>query len=115
MTAERRLKKEFNEFIKDPPFNCSGGPITIDDKIDYYEWDATITGPIASPYENGIFNLNISFPPNYPFKPPSVVFTTPIYHCNINERGGICLDLLKNNWSPALSVSKLLLSTIIFG
>ena len=36
MAAERRLKKEFNEFIKDPPFNCSGGPISKLNKLDYY-------------------------------------------------------------------------------
>ena len=56
-------------------------------------------GPAKTPYENGVFNLEIQFPPDYPFKPPKIRFTTKVYHCNINSSGGICLDILKDNWS----------------
>tara|TARA_B110000093_G_C12618375_1_gene265043 strand:- start:193 stop:531 length:339 start_codon:yes stop_codon:yes gene_type:complete len=67
-------------------------------------------GPTDTPYYGGIFYMNITFPNNYPFKPPKVSFVTKIYHPNINSSGGICLDILKENWSPALTISKVLIS-----
>ena len=77
---------------------------------DLFHWQATIMGPEESPYNGGVFFLDIHFPADYPFKPPKVSFTTRIYHCNINSNGGICLDILKDQWSPALTISKVLLS-----
>ena len=67
-------------------------------------------GPEDSPYSGGVFFLNVNFPTDYPFKPPKVQFTTKIYHCNVNSNGSICLDILKDQWSPALTISKVLLS-----
>ena len=67
-------------------------------------------GPPDSAYEGGVFFLNIGFPTDYPFKPPKVNFTTRIYHPNINSEGSICLDILRSQWSPALTISKVLLS-----
>ncbi|VDO07940.1 unnamed protein product [Rodentolepis nana] len=101
-----RIQKELSEISNDPPPNCSAFP--RGDNL--YEWVSTILGPPGSVYEGGIFYLDIHFPLDYPFKPPKVTFKTRIYHCNINSHGLICLDILKDNWSPALTVSKLLLS-----
>ena len=67
-------------------------------------------GPDDSPYAGGVFFLNIHFPTDYPFKPPKMNFVTRIYHCNISSNGSICLDILKDQWSPALTISKVLLS-----
>lgn len=108
MAASRRIQKEIEDLSKDPPSNCTAGP--IDDNI--YLWEAMIFGPEDSPYNGGIFKLRIQFPADYPFKPPSINFVTKIYHPNINSAGIICLDILKTQWSPALTVSKLLLSIL---
>ena len=102
----RRINKELDDIIKDPPVNCTAGP----NGINLFDWDATIIGPDDTPYEGGVFKLKINFPSDYPFRPPKIVFDTPIYHCNINSNGGICLDILKDQWSPALTISKVLLS-----
>lgn len=105
-SSAKRLQKELAEITLDPPPNCSAGP--KGDNL--YEWVSTILGPPGSVYEGGVFFLDISFSPEYPFKPPKVNFRTRIYHCNINSQGVICLDILKDNWSPALTISKVLLS-----
>ena len=107
MTTIKRINADLNEILRNPPANCSAGPI---DNNNLYEWQATILGPRDSPYQDGVFYLNITFPEQYPFKPPKIKFITKIYHCNINSSGSICLDILKNEWSPALTISKLLLS-----
>lgn len=103
----RRLQQEILELQENPVSNCSAGP----EKDDITHWKATIFGPEGTPYHGGVFYLDVKFPSEYPFKPPKIYFTTPIYHCNINKQGGICLDILKDqSWSPALTISKVLLS-----
>ena len=104
--ALRRIKRELKSIQDEPPIACSAE--TIDE--DYYHWAASLTGPKETPYANGVFSMDIRFPLDYPFSPPKIVFTTPIYHPNINESGNICLDILKDNWSPVLTLSKIILS-----
>ena len=106
MSTVSRLNKELEELMYNPPTNCSA--YIADDDI--FHWQATILGPEGSPYEGGVFYLRINYPQDYPFKPPQVSFITKIYHCNINTTGSICLDILKEQWSPALTMSKVLLS-----
>lgn len=71
-------------------------------------WRALIEGPPGSPFEGGVFAVNVIVPDNYPFSPPRMAFETPIYHCNVNDSGKICLDILQDSWNPALSVPKVL-------
>ncbi|XP_062194489.1 ubiquitin-conjugating enzyme E2 28-like isoform X1 [Phragmites australis] len=104
--ASKRIQKELVDLQKDPPTSCSAGPAGED----LFHWQATIMGPSDSPYTGGVFFVNIHFPPDYPFKPPKVNFQTKVYHPNINSNGSICLDILKEQWSPALTISKVLLS-----
>lgn len=104
--SARRIQKEISDLRKDAPENCSAGPRGDD----IYTWDALIMGPSDSPFSGGMFRLAIHFPTDYPFKPPKVAFNTKIYHPNISPSGAICLDILKDQWSPALTVSKVLLS-----
>uniref|UniRef100_A0A3Q3WU85 E2 ubiquitin-conjugating enzyme n=1 Tax=Mola mola TaxID=94237 RepID=A0A3Q3WU85_MOLML len=108
-----KTSKLLSTSAKRAPPVCHGAPAHQNagpkgDNI--YEWRSTILGPPGSVYEGGVFFLDIAFTPDYPFKPPKVTFRTRIYHCNINSQGVICLDILKDNWSPALTISKVLLS-----
>ncbi|KAF4511986.1 hypothetical protein G6O67_001177 [Ophiocordyceps sinensis] len=104
--SDSRINKELTDLGRDPPSSCSAGPVGED----LFHWQATIMGPGDSPYSGGVFFLAIHFPTDYPFKPPKVNFTTRIYHPNINSNGSICLDILRDQWSPALTISKVLLS-----
>ena len=104
--ASKRITKELQDLGEDPPANCSAGP----KDNDMFHWTGTINGSENTPYAGGFFNLDINFPNDYPFKPPTVKFTTKIYHCNINSNGDIDLDILKDRWSPALTISEVLLS-----
>jgi len=98
--------KELTDLGKDTPANCSAGPTGENQ----FHWQATVLGPHDSPYSGGTFFLNIIFPTDYPFKPPQCNFVTRIYHPNIDTNGSINLDILKDQWSPAMTISKVLLS-----
>ena len=69
-----------------------------------------ILGPQQSPYEGGAFKLELFLPQEYPMAAPKVRFLTKIYHPNIDKLGRICLDILKDKWSPALQIRTVLLS-----
>jgi ubiquitin-conjugating enzyme E2 D/E len=104
--AHKRITKELMELQREPLASINAGP-SGDDLLN---WQATLEGPPDSVYQGGKFALTIQFPTDYPFKPPKVRFATKIFHPNIATEGGICIDILKDQWSPALTVSKVLLS-----
>ena len=102
----KRILKEEEEFKKTTLTGISAGP----EGTDKFKWKGMIVGPPDSSYTGGVFYLDIVFPFDYPFKAPKIKFSTRIYHPNINKNGEICLDILKKQWSPALTLSKVLLS-----
>lgn len=102
----KRLQKELQGLQENPIGYVSAAP----NDEDIFNWTATIIGPPETPYEGGVFTVLIKFPPDYPFKPPRIQFSTPVFHPNINRKGEICLSTLRDKWSPALTISKVLLS-----
>eukprot|EP00300_Choanocystis_sp_HF-7_P001627 c11308_g1_i1.p1 GENE.c11308_g1_i1~~c11308_g1_i1.p1 ORF type:complete len:190 (-),score=35.87 c11308_g1_i1:39-575(-) len=104
-TNVKRIHKEWREWNEDP---ISGITIELTDCL--FHWTGKIEGPIDSPYAGGVFDVDILFPAEYPFKPPRIKFETKVYHPNINKNGGICLDILRDEWSPILTIAKALLS-----
>ena len=127
----KRIQKELQNILLRPPVGVSACPKAPDNLM---EWIATIDGPENTPYHGmsmvfymnflviyngtncgvilgGKFYLNIKFGERYPFIAPKVTFKTKIYHCNVNSANGeICLDVLKDNYSAALTIEKILLS-----
>lgn len=103
MLSVQRLKAEEKECAA-LEYPLSAGPV----EDDLHTWKATIGGPEGTPYEGGVFSLMFAFSDKYPITPPSVTFLTPIYHSNISDEGLVCLDVLKDRWSPVLTVVKVL-------
>mmetsp|Transcript_27596 Transcript_27596/g.33520 ORF Transcript_27596/g.33520 Transcript_27596/m.33520 type:complete len:151 (-) Transcript_27596:332-784(-) len=100
--AARRLLKE-HKALEKSPLNYCQFELPNDDNL--LHWCAYITGPPSTPYAHGTFKLDITFPTQYPFKPPEIKFVTKIYHPNVKtETGEICTSLISENWGPTLNV-----------
>ena len=111
MKAIKRVNKELEQLRKEDINGITiaehNGPAS-----NIYHWDVTLDGPKDTPYEGGIFKLSVDIPEDYPFKPPKILFITQIYHPNISTEGKICLSVLSNSWSPAVTIILALKSII---
>ncbi|XP_008545133.1 uncharacterized protein LOC103569550 isoform X2 [Microplitis demolitor] len=101
-----RLRMELKSLRIDPPEGIEATPL---DAMCCH-WQATITGPIGSPYEGGLFYLYLQVPYSYPMCPPVVRFLTKILHPNVSRHGDVGIDSIQHNWSLALTISKVLIS-----
>ncbi|XP_074111492.1 modifier of rpr and grim, ubiquitously expressed [Cotesia typhae] len=101
-----RLRMELKSLRIDPPEGIEATPL---DAMSCH-WQATITGPIGSPYEGGLFYLYLQVPYSYPMCPPVVRFLTKILHPNVSRHGDVGIDSIQHNWSLALTISKVLIS-----
>ncbi|KAL6912220.1 hypothetical protein ACP4OV_001025 [Aristida adscensionis] len=107
--ARERIRKELRQLWVDPPPFCRPGPSPVTDLL---RWEAIIDGPDGSPYAGGTFPVDVRFRRDHPFVPPKITFKTKVYHPNINGKGRMVLDIFKENWSPALTIDKLLISIV---
>ncbi|KAF7458596.1 putative ubiquitin-conjugating enzyme E2 N [Cryptosporidium felis] len=106
MSISKRIQKETMNLASDPSPGISAEP----DKDNYRYFKIMMMGPEGTPYEGGNYKLELFLPEHYPMEPPKVRFLTKIYHPNIDKLGRICLDILKDKWSPALQIRTVLLS-----
>ncbi|KAH8742043.1 ubiquitin-conjugating enzyme [Cryptosporidium ryanae] len=106
MSISKRIQKETMNLANDP----SPGIFAEPNKDNYRYFKIMMMGPEGTPYEGGSYRLELFLPEHYPMEPPKVRFLTKIYHPNIDKLGRICLDILKDKWSPALQIRTVLLS-----
>lgn len=102
-----RLSKELREIASD---KASGVSVElVGDSLAHMR--GTITGPSETPYQGGTFLVDIHITNSYPFEPPKMKFLTKVWHPNVSSQSGaICLDVLKDQWTPALTIKTALLS-----
>lgn len=96
--------------LEKKPLECIEEIIMVNEDI--FMWDCTIKGPADSPYAGGKFVLRIEFPPQYPFKAPTLRFKTKIYHPSVKlDTGDVCGDVV-GAWGPTLNAMHCL--TVIY-
>jgi ubiquitin-conjugating enzyme E2 A len=104
--ANKRLLKDLNTLKSTSDGTIFAKPL----EEDIFTWIAVILGPEDTPYEDGTFSLVLLFDETYPQKPPKIKFISKMFHPNIYENGELCLDMLKNRWSPSYDVLGILIS-----
>jgi len=110
--SKRRLQKELLNLSTNPPPGIS---INADEASNNLaEWNVSLVGAESTLYDGELFQLSFKFPERYPFDSPIVVFAgsnVPV-HPHVYSNGHICLSILTDDWSPALSVEAICLSII---
>ncbi|GFR51947.1 hypothetical protein Agub_g14469 [Astrephomene gubernaculifera] len=102
-----RIQKELREIERD---TASGVTVKLKG-TSLQQLVGYVPGPKDTPYEGGLFVVDITLENSYPFVPPKMKFVTKVWHPNVSSQSGaICLDILKDQWSPALTLKTALLS-----
>ena len=97
--AKKRLLTDFKR-INQSQDTEDEGVLASPHEDDIMTWDCIIFGPENSVWENGVFKLQMIFTEEYPNKPPKVTMKTKVFHPNFYANGDICIDILKDQWSP---------------
>ena len=112
--SARRLQKDLKELeeCSIPLVGVSARPLSSS----LYTWHGNLRGPVGSPFEGGVFHIEITFPQNYPVSPPAIKLFTPVTHPNVPGGTSICLDILDPNqkqiyqgWTSAYTVEAILI------
>jgi ubiquitin-conjugating enzyme E2 C len=103
----KRLQQELMTLMMSKTPGISAFP---DSDGNLFCWTATLKGSDDTVYADQTYKLQIQFSQDYPYKAPTVTFTTPIFHPNVDIHGNICLDILKERWSAIYNVRTILIS-----
>ncbi|GAA5850126.1 hypothetical protein JCM3766R1_006933 [Sporobolomyces carnicolor] len=121
-SASLQLTRQLQQLRKHPVEGFSAG-LVDDDNV--FEWEITIFGPPDTLYEGGFFRALLTFPPDFPLRPPKMKFLTEMWHPNIYKNGEVCISILhepghdeygyedaSERWLPVHGVESILISVI---
>jgi len=108
-----RLQEERKQWRRDHPFGFYAKPVrnVQTGVLDLKSWECGIPGKEKTAWEGGLFKITLSFPDEYPTKPPKCKFVPPLFHPNVYPSGTVCLSILNedDNWKPAITIKQILL------
>ncbi|KAG5192503.1 ubiquitin-conjugating enzyme/RWD-like protein [Tribonema minus] len=121
--ATELLRRQLNELNRNPPEGVSVGLV---DDSNIYQWELLIVGPPDTLYEEGLFKATLEFPKDFPNSPPTMTFTSDMWHPNVYEDGRVCISILhppgedrfndqetaEERWRPILGVESIIMSVI---
>jgi len=109
-TATQQVSKRLQSELMTLMMSGDKGISAFPDGDNLLSWIGTVEGPKDSVYEGLKYKLRLEFPAGYPYQSPTVKFSTPCFHPNVDNHGNICLDILKEKWSALYEVRTILLS-----
>jgi len=114
------LANQYKNILADP---VEGFTVELEDEASLFEWKVYIEGPKDTCYEGGVFQLQLSFPKDYPMSPPVLKFMSDFWHPNVYHDGKVCMSILhppgedamsgelaEERWLPTQSVTTIVLS-----
>ncbi|KAJ3296129.1 E2 SUMO-conjugating protein ubc9 [Blyttiomyces sp. JEL0837] len=107
-----RLTEERKQWRKDHPYGFWAKPEkNADNSLNLMSWQVGIPGKAGTPWENGVYKILMTFPDDYPQKPPKCKFTPPLFHPNVYPSGTVCLSILneEQDWKPAITIKQIVL------
>ncbi|CAN8064139.1 unnamed protein product [Agarophyton chilense] len=120
--AAMLLMRQLKELNKNIDSGFSAGLV---DDSNPFEWQVILNGPPDTLYEGGLFKAKLSFPPDYPYMPPTMRFISDMWHPNIYKDGRVCISILhapgsdpnqyenaSERWLPVHTVESILVSVI---
>ncbi|CAG2110501.1 unnamed protein product [Medioppia subpectinata] len=110
MGSNKRINKEIQNMMKDNDLRRNHYCIELDGETNSHFFGKILGAP-DTPFQRGVFKIDISIPNKYPFEPPVCKFVTKVWHPNVSSQtGAICLDILKDQWAAAMTVESVLKS-----
>jgi len=106
-----RLNEERKQWRKDHPFGFVAKPVRLPNgTMDLKKWECAVPGKDKTLWADGVFKLEVTFPDEYPTKPPKCRFTPPLFHPNVYPSGTVCLSILneEQDWKPAITIKDIL-------
>ncbi|RIB12538.1 ubiquitin-conjugating enzyme/RWD-like protein [Gigaspora rosea] len=109
--CKARLTEERRQWRKDHPYGFYARPVKTDSGLDLLNWQVGIPGKKGTAWENGVFKMTMTFPEDYPSKPPKCKFVPALFHPNVYPSGTVCLSILneEEGWKPAITIKQILL------